>query len=288
MKQMFSVSKIILAFSLSGLYLTSCTKESPKGTADGPTPQATFTLTPTSANPNKYVAEASIDGVIALKWDKGDGNGPQFGKARDTLFFPDAGTYTVALTVIGKGGLSTTATKQVTIASSDPNAGNLVQGGKFESATDEAKWTVLSISSPAIAWTRANGKMTATGGSWGHSGIYQAITVQANKDYRFGMQVSGSGATDCWFEVYFGSTAPVQNSDYSSGGNRIGLNTWSGCGNSAFSGNIAAIGCSGSLVGQNGVVRFATAGTIYLLIKSGGASLGTSGIAIDNVELRGM
>jgi hypothetical protein len=101
------------------------------------------------------------------------------------------------------------------------------------------------------------------------------------------MVVSGSGATDTWFEVYFGTTAPVANSDYTSGGIQIGLNTWNGCGNSAFNGNLATIGCSGSLVGKKGVVTFPQSGTIYLFIKTGGANLGTGGISIDNIELRG-
>src|SRR5690606_6163997 len=113
---------------------------------------------------------------------------------------------------------------------------------------------------PPITWTMANGKMTATGGDWGHSAIYQTVTVEANKDYRFSMLVSGSGATDTWFEVYFGSIAPTAGNDYSDGGIQIALNTWAGCGNSAFNGNINAIGCDGALKGKDGVVRFATAG----------------------------
>ena len=130
--------------------------------------------------------------------------------------------------------------------------------------------------------------MTATGGSWGHSAIYQAIQVQANKDYRFNMIVSGSGATDTWFEVYFGTAAPVQGNDYTSGGKQIGLSTWDGCGGAPFSGSLATIGCVGPLAGMNGKVRFTQAGTIYLVIKTGGANLGTSGITIDNVEFRGI
>jgi PKD repeat protein len=256
-------------------------------TAAGPAPESSFTMTQLGSNPNKYVVAAKTTNVLAVKWDKGDGAGPVFGKTTDTLFFPDAGNYTVSLTAIGKGGLSSVSSKQLTIANSDPNAGNLVQGGKMD-AGDQSKWTLLNIGSPAINWTLANGKYTATGGGWGHTAIYQAIQVQANKDYRFSMLVSGSGATDVWFEVYFGSTAPVQNNDYSSDGIRLGLNTWTGCGNTPFNGNLNAIGCTGSLVGKNGVVKFTTSGTIYLLIKTGGLDLGTTGISIDNVELRGL
>jgi hypothetical protein len=247
---------------------------------------ATFTIT--TVNTNNYTAQVKDSSYILSKWDIGNGNGPTVGKSTQPIFLPDAGSYLITHYAVGKGGATFTSSQTINVATSDPAKGNLVQGGKFETTDDEAKWTRLIISQPAVTWTRANGKMTATGGNWGHSAIYQAITVEANKDYRFAMQVSGSGATDTWFEVYFGTAAPVQNVDYTSGGIRISLNTWSGCGNTTFNGNIATIGCAGSLVGQNGKIRFTQAGTVYLLIKTGGANLGTTGISIDNVELRGI
>ena len=249
---------------------------------------ATFTITPVAGSANKFILTSTDSSYIMSKWDIGDGAGATRGNHQQQIFLPDAGTYTITHSAVGKGGISFSASKTITVATSDPAAGNLVQGGKFETAADDANWTRLTIGAPAIAWNMSGGKMVATGGSWGHSGIYQAITIQADKDYKFGMLVSGSGASDCWFEVYFGTVIPVQNSDYSSGGNQIGLNTWTGCGNTAFSGNIATIGCTGALVGKAGKVRFTTGGTIYLLIKCGGNSLGASGISIDNVELRGI
>jgi hypothetical protein len=249
---------------------------------------ASFTLTPIGGSVNRYMATANDSSYILSKWDIGDGGGAVIDKHSKLVFLPDAGTYTVTHFAVGRGGAQFSESKVVNVATSDPVAGNLVQGGKFESAADDAKWTRVNISAPAVTWTLANGKMTAAGGSWGHSAIYQAIQVQANKDYRFSMLVSGSGATDTWFEVYFGTTAPAPASDYSSGGIQLALNTWAGCGNSAFNGNLNAIGCEGALKGKNGVVRFAQAGTIYLFIKTGGANLGASGISIDNVELRGI
>lgn len=248
---------------------------------------ASFTLTPVAGKINTFIAQVKDSSYIAHKWDLGNGS-PAMGKATQEVFLPDAGDYNIIHYAIGRGGATFSSTQKVTIATSDPAKGNLVKGGKFETAADEAFWSKITISDPAITWTRANGKMTAAGGNWGHSAIYQAVTVEANKDYRFGMTVSGSGATDTWFEVYFGTAVPANGSDYTSGGIRIALNTWAGCGNNTFSGNIATIGCDGALVGKNGVVRFPTAGTYYLLIKTGGANLGTAGISIDNVELRGL
>ena len=249
---------------------------------------ASFTLTPVAGSANRFIAKANDSSYILSKWDIGDGGGAIIDKHAKEIFLPDAGTYTITHFAVGKGGVEFSESETVNVATSDPVAGNLVEGGKFESPADDAKWTRVTISAPAVTWTMANGKMTAAGGDWGHSAIYQAIEVQADKDYRFSMLVSGSGATDTWFEVYFGTTAPAPNSDYSSGGIQIAMNTWAGCGNSAFIGNINAIGCDGALKGKNGVVRFAQSGTIYLFIKTGGANLGTSGITIDNVELRGI
>jgi hypothetical protein len=248
---------------------------------------ASFTMTPVAGKMNTYFVQAKDSSYIMSKWDFGTGNAV-VGKASQEVFFPDAGVYSITHYAIGKGGATFTSNQTVTIATSDPAKGNLVKGGKFETAADEAFWSKITISDPAITWTRINGKMVAAGGGWGHSAIYQAIQVEANKDYRFAMQVSGSGATETWFEVYFGTAAPVNGSDYSSGGIAIALNTWAGCGNTTFNDNIAKIGCAGALVGKNGTIRFAQAGTVYLLIKTGGANLGTSGISIDNVELRGV
>ena len=248
---------------------------------------ASFNLTPVPGKVNTFFAQVVDSSYIGHKWDFGNGS-IVTGKASQEVFLPDAGVYTITHYAVGKGGAQFSSNKQVTIATSDPARGNLVKGGKFETADDESKWTRITISDPAVVWTRAGGKMTASGGNWGHSAIYQAVTVEANKDYRFGMTVSGSGATDTWFEVYFGTATPANGSDYTSGGIAIALNTWAGCGNTTFNGNIATIGCDGAIKGQNGKIRFTTAGTVYLLIKTGGANLGTSGISIDNVELRGI
>jgi hypothetical protein len=287
MKNIFKNFSSFLVVAVTVSMFSACKKQNivDRGLTDTNL-DASFTLTTVDAN--NYVARVKDSSYIFSKWDLGNGSGAAIGKSTQPVFLPDAGTYTITHYAVGKGGATFTSAQTITVATSDPARGNLVQGGKFETAADESKWTRLIIGAPAITWTLSGGKMVATGGSFGHSAIYQTIQVEANKDYRFAMTVSGSGATDTWFEVYFGTTVPVQNSDYTSGGIRIALNTWTGCGNTTFNGNIATIGCAGSLVGQNGKVRFTQAGTIYLLIKTGGANLGTSGISIDNVELRGI
>jgi hypothetical protein len=245
-----------------------------------------FTIEPIAGRTNTYLVKNTTAGAMNTRWDFDNGAGFGLGKYIDTVFFPDAGVYNVKMQSMGKGGIYyDAAAKAVTIATSDPNAGNLVQGGKMNAA-DASKWTIHPISA-GVNMELKDGKMLATGGGWGHAAFWQKLDVVAGKKYRFAMTIAGSGATNTWLEVYFGSVAPVAGSDYNNGGIRIAMNTWAGCGGTAFSGNIAVIGCDGALVGKNGEVTFASTGSIYLFVKTGGEVIGTTGITFDNVELRG-
>ena len=58
---------------------------------------------------------------------------------------------------------------------------------------------------------------------------------------------------------------------------------WNGCGKTSFNGPLTSLSCAGT---GGGVVEFPISGTAYLVIRSGGDNLGTTGISIDNVELR--
>ncbi|WP_129715392.1 PKD domain-containing protein [Pedobacter sp. SYP-B3415] len=270
-----------LAALLFGATFSGCKPEEfGNGNGLSSTPPATFTVTPVQGKTNTYVLKSNTD-VVGVRWDRGDGSGSANGKMIDTAFYPDAGKYKITLTTIGKGGSTASTSQDVTVTSSDPVAGNLVQGARME-AGDDAKWTRLNLT-PGVTWTMANGKMTAAGGNNGQQGIYQAIDVVGGKKYKVDMVVSGSGATDTWFEVYVGTAVPVQGSDYNAGGSRIALNTWAGCGKAAFSGKLSALSCSGS----GNTVTFPQSGKVYLVIRTGGANLGTSGISITNVEFRG-
>lgn len=243
---------------------------------------ADFTVTPVAGKSNTYVLKANESGVIGVKWDLGDGAGASPGKTIDTAFFPDAGTYNVTLTAVGIGGMQKTASKEVVIETSDPVRGNLITGGKMQPG-DEAQWTTLNISANPLTLTYADNKLTFSGGNGSHTGVYQAVQVEANRQYKVDMAVSGSGATDVWFEVYVGMATPAQGADYNDGGTRLGLNTWAGCGKSPFSGKLSAISCSGN---GGGVVSFPNSGTAYVVIRTGGSNFGTTGISITNVELR--
>jgi len=268
------------------LTMISCRKDyQDNGLETALTP--TFVVENITGRPNSFVVRNNTVGFIKTRWDFGNGGGFIDGKAVDTIFYPDAGVYSVKMQVMGKGGVFYDApARDITVAASDPVAGNLIAGGKMNTE-DVAKWTKIVIST-GVAFNHVDGKMVATGGSGGHAAIWQKITVVAGKKYRFGMTVSGSGATDTWLEVFFGSIPPANGVDYSNGGNYIAMNTWNGCGKTSFNGPITTIGCGGSLVGKNGELTFTTGGDKYLVIKTGGANLGTTGMAVDNVELRAM
>lgn len=147
---------------------------------------------------------------------------------------------------------------------------------------DNTKWQIYHRGDGVTFTVNADGSVLATGGNWGQQGIVQAVEVRANKKYKIDMNVAGSGATDCWFEVYVGKAVPSEASDYADGGTRIALNTWSGCGKSPFNALLSSLSCAGS----GNVVSFPTAGTVYILMRSGGSSLGNGGIKITNIDFR--
>jgi PKD repeat protein len=260
--------KSLITLIMIAVSITACEKDD-----DVAAPTADFDFT--VANLAVTFSNESTNGRY-FTWDFGDGSDPITAMAPG-YSYQDEGTYTVTLTVTGRDGSQVTTTKDVTVTAPP----NLVEGGKFE-AGDESKWTMLDLS-PGVDVTFTNGAAVWQGGGWGQAGIYQAIELEANKKYQLNMKVSGSGATETWFEVYVGKAVPVQGQDYSDGGKRLAINTWAGCGTSAFNGPLTSISCDGT---AGGVVEFPTAGTAYIVIRSGGANLGTTGITVDNVELR--
>src|SRR5690606_30465118 len=95
--------------------------------------------------------------------------------------------------------------------------------------------------------------------------------------------VKGSGATNSWLELFFGTTAPVEGADYADGKYRA-LSTWGGCATSPFNGDLITVGCDGD---GNGVITFETSGIIYVVVKAGSwdGNLGTEGFTIDDLKL---
>ena len=243
---------------------------------------AGFTVTLTEES-NTYLLEAN-QSYLTSQWDLGVGAGFEIGGGTYEVFYPDAGSYTVQHRVSGIGGTTATETQTIDVETSDPLAGNIVRGGKFDTQEDIDQWQVVSISASGTEWNFENGQATVTGGGWNQKGIYQAIEVIEGQEYMIDFDVSStSGVTNTWFEVFVGTKEPRNGADYSDGGAVAKFSTWGGCANEAFSGKISVVGCDFN--GVQGQFIAETAGTHYLVIKCGGEDL-KEGVTVDNIEMR--
>lgn len=237
--------------------------------------EATFTYTTDPENPNTLVFSASPEvETWYTHWSFGDNTAAEGLEVTKT--YPLSGEYEVRFKIFTDGG--TAESTQMVSIESDLLGPNLIQNGEFEG--DDA-WTILPISN-GVEVAFENGAVSWSGGGWGQEGIYQAIEVEANQVYQINMEVTCNGLSDSWFEVYAGKTVPVDGVDYTDGGIRLGLNTWDGCGAEPFEGLFTAFSCSG----EDGTFQFTEGGTVYLVIRGGGADYGTNGVTIDNVSVR--
>jgi len=252
-----------------------------------PNVDASFTITQIAGSSNRYLLAAQPNGVLSSKWDIGAGI--YIGDMNETIFLPDAGVYTISHIAVGRGGSTNTESQELVVPESDPLAGNLVEGGKFDTAEDIAKWTILPIGDPGAAWSFNDGKATIhSDGDYHQQGIYQAIEVVKDMEYTIDMSVSGGTFNNSWFEVYAGTTPPVPGPDYTD--NKVmGLSTWDGCATAPFSGRLSSVGCvkNSKTDTVTNIVKFDASGTIYLVIRSGGEGYDAGGITVDNIEFRG-
>lgn len=269
----------LLYFAAAALLAASCSPESEKMDLGLVSP-ATFTAVPLATNPNKIVVASTTAGGFIWKWQYGTSGTST--KEKDTLSFSKKGNYNIQLTVFSKGGFSTAA-QAVTIANDLPGT-DILKGGNME-AGSEAHWTILNTGGAQTTIAFAGGALKFSNTANSNGAIYQAINVVAGKEYTFSGKVKGSGATNSWFEVVFGTTAPVQGADYS-GTKWNSMNTWSGCGLLPFNGDLAEIGCDGDGKGKGGKMKFTATGKVYMVIKAGssGGTLGTDGIEIDDIK----
>jgi len=195
-----------------------------------------------------------------------------------TKKYPQHGTYSVQMLMYNANGCTQDTITKEFVVQNDFIMPSIVEGGDM---SDASQWT-KSIISGGVDVTFENGVASWKGGSWGHAAIFKKVDVEA-KMYMVDLTVSGSGATDTWFEVYVSEKEPVVGKDYSEGGILMGLNTWDGCGKSPFEGKLSEVGCK---TRDGGTITFTKAGSVYILIKGGGSYLGDSGINVDEVEMR--
>ncbi len=273
--------KTSLLLSAGIFFLAGC---SPETVDEGygitqPAVDASFTVTKISEN--KYHLKRHYNNYLNSQWNI-DGGGFAAGKDEIDVFFPDTGTYTVQHNAIGIGGqVGGTASHTFVVATPDPIAGNILQGGKFETADDIAKWSIHAISPTKAQWVFANKAATIVASESNQQAIYTQINVEAGKKYTIDLTASSASALeDTWFEVYILNNLPAAGQDVSGTVYR-NINTWDGCGKAAFGGKISAIGCGS----KNAGIYTATAtGSVYLVIKCGGKTV--NGLTIDNVEVR--
>jgi hypothetical protein len=286
---------LLFASAIFGVLASCQTDNKENNGINDPSPlSSAFTITPVAGENNKFIVVAEKLG-IASKWEVSDGNPAFIGKSQETIFLPDAGTYTIKHTTIGIGGKEYIESKELVVPTSDPAAGNLIKGGKFANTADYSKWTRLiypdGSGNPVqnARWTFAPGSATINATGWDQQGLYQAINVIKDKKYQIDMNISGAGgAVNTWFEVYADKTVPVikkSGDDYSFGGAKLKITTWCNGLKNPFNGKLSVLDCDTSV---KGLVSFPETGTIYLVIRSGGENAGTSGITIKNVEFRGV
>lgn len=270
-----------LLVSSAILFLGSCTPDTVDGNAiDQGALDASFKVTKTSEN--HYLLKRNYNNYINSRWDI-DGDGFNNGKGEENLFLPDAGTYVIQHQAVGIGGVvGGTASETIVVPTSDPISGNMIQGGRFDTPDEVAKWSIHKISASGAQWVFANGKATIVASGSSQQGIYQAVNVVAGQKYSIDMVASSdTPLVNTWFEVYVLNTAPVTGQDVGGTVYR-NINTWDGCGTSKFKGKVSSVGCNGSKNG--GIYTATTTGTVYLEIKCGGGTVNS--LSIDKVEFR--
>jgi len=129
-----SIHKLIVLFILVGSSILVSCKYDLRDL--GPKPEASFTVTPISGQVNKYLLTSTSQNAFRFDWDKANGAGYVQGKAVDTVYFPDAGTYTVKLFVFGQSGIDS-ASQQVVVAADDPAA---ITPFKLLTGNSSKKW----------------------------------------------------------------------------------------------------------------------------------------------------
>lgn len=142
----------------------------------GPTPVASFTVTPIAGQFNKYLLTSTSQNGFRYDWDKADGRGYKIGKAIDTVYFPDRGDYTVRLFVFGHSGID--SSKQViNVANDDPAA---ITPFKLLTGNSTRKWKLAP--EPGALWIGPDNNTT-----WWQNGLAEVTSRSClfNDEYTF-------------------------------------------------------------------------------------------------------
>lgn len=232
-------------------------------------------------------ADYSLDNTVQMSLSNGIMQGiilPKINVASLEQYSGKKAALGLTLTSASKFGIDMEKNKVVVYFDVDSLLNDIIPPSNL---IDNDKWIPLNISnSDAVTCTvNGDGSLFYSGGTGGYeqAAVYQSVKVRAGTNYKIDMHVKGSGMTNCWFEVWIGKK-PQQGSDYGAGlGTQVlGLNTWSGCGSGAFDGSLAQIGCTGA----GNPISFPTSDSVYIVIKSGGNNLGTTGVTVTGIDFR--
>jgi len=221
-------------------------------------------------------------GADTYSWDFGDESGTST-DASPTYTYSTSGTYTVELIATNGGG---TDTYSETITVVDKAAVNELANAEFD---DESVWTLQQFNpNNNGVITIADGVLTVSEvdpeAAWGaeaHAGAWQAVTVEAGT-YAFDMDVTTVAADELWAEVWIGSSEPVADADYNADNGAssvLVLNTWDCESQKDYSGSLADSNCKDSNTIE------LTAGTHYVVIRTGGITFPADGVIFDNISM---
>lgn len=199
-----------LIFLFGALALFSCHKDTQLGDAPSDA-DAKFTYTVSGTNPNVIEFVAANSNLQCL-WDLG--NGIKKEGASITGEYPYAGTYTVKLTVFGKGG-SNSSTQTITIAQDDLGLLNNPIFNKLTGGVNGPGFKVWRVDSAAVAHLGVGPDPESALGSvpeWWSAGsnekpgcgIYDDKYIFHLNAFRFDMQCNG----DVYIHNTLASTFP--------------------------------------------------------------------------------
>lgn len=260
-------------YAISGIYQVILKTKSQAGY------MATDTLEVVAAGPaiagfayTQYSLQVKLkntsSGAESLLWDFGDGaTSTEDSPVHD---YQQSGTYTITLTAHGIGGDTSTHTETVTVLK------NYVQGGDME---DGSYWTVIEGANwyPICYYEFGSAIGAPTDGSggslrlwWDETGsgdalnagcnVYQAVTLEQGKKYKFSALVKKNPGKNCVFQFYITETPVASGSVFAQ------INGYlAGCDQVPVDGNIMENACAGTGIATNGVFT-ATNATMYVFI----------------------
>lgn len=216
---------------------------------------------------------------VSYSWDFGDGSAVSTDE-NPTHTYETAGSYTVVLTATNEKGDSTITKTGFVKANEKPAlpAGEKLYGGNME---DPNLWNITNLSTdvtpPTATWNYTGesaafgegGALHVTGEAQNgttHYCIWQPVELNADSVYHFDAAFRALGSLDhFWAEVFIGTVAPVDGSDYGSDTIKIAyFNTWESCTGNSVDGTFVEDGCEAI-----GPYQPAETGTYYFVLKMG-------------------